>query len=159
LRATPQIMWASPADITVGTALGAAQLNATANVPGALVYTPPAGTALAVGAAQTLSVVFTPTDTTNYTTASASVSINVVAAANVLRFGPVQSKVTSGGFQLRFTALNGQSYDIEASENLTTWSKLGSVIGAGGIGSYTDAGSTQIRHRYYRVRLGSGGGQ
>ena len=33
-RATPTISWATPADITSGTALGASQLDATASVPG-----------------------------------------------------------------------------------------------------------------------------
>ena len=38
------------------------QLNASASVPGALIYTPAAGTVLAAGTT-TLSVTFTPTDT------------------------------------------------------------------------------------------------
>ena len=33
-KATPAVSWNAPADIVYGTALGAAQLNATANVPG-----------------------------------------------------------------------------------------------------------------------------
>ena len=41
------------------------------------VYTPAAGTVLNAGVGQTLSVTFTPTDTANYTTATASVSITV----------------------------------------------------------------------------------
>ena len=72
-KATPTITWATPADITYGTALGATQLNATASVPGTFVYTPAAGTVLNAGAAQTLSVTFTPTDAANYTTATATV--------------------------------------------------------------------------------------
>jgi hypothetical protein len=51
-------------------------LDATASVPGAFVYTPPAGTVLAAGT-QTLSVAFTPTDNAAYNNASASVSIIV----------------------------------------------------------------------------------
>src|SRR5262249_52770663 len=39
-KATPVITWAAPADITFGTSLSGAQLNATANVPGTFVYTP-----------------------------------------------------------------------------------------------------------------------
>ena len=66
LKATPVITWATPADITYGTALSATQLNATASVPGTFVYTPAAGTVLNAGAAQTLSVTFTPTDAANY---------------------------------------------------------------------------------------------
>ena len=66
-KATPVITWAPPANITYGTALSATQLNATANVPGTFVYTPAAGAILSAGAAQALSVSFTPTDTANYT--------------------------------------------------------------------------------------------
>ena len=49
LKATPTITWATPADITYGTALSATQLNATASVPGTFVYTPVAGTVLNAG--------------------------------------------------------------------------------------------------------------
>ena len=42
-------------------------------MPGTFVYTPPAGTVLNAGAAQTLSVTFTPTDAANYTGATATV--------------------------------------------------------------------------------------
>jgi hypothetical protein len=75
-QATPKITWAKPAAITYGTALSATQLDATASVGGTLAYSPAAGTVLD-GGAQTLSVAFTPTDTTDYTTASDSVTITV----------------------------------------------------------------------------------
>jgi len=55
-------------------ALSGTQLNATASVAGSLVYTPAAGTVLGAGS-QTLSVSFTPTDTTNYTGATGSVNL------------------------------------------------------------------------------------
>ena len=42
-KATPALTWANPADITYGTALGAAQLDASASVPGSFVYTPGRG--------------------------------------------------------------------------------------------------------------------
>jgi hypothetical protein len=75
--ATSVITWANPAGITAGTPLGSSQLNATANTPGTFVYTPPSGTVLAAGNGQTLSATFTPTDSTDYTSATASVTINV----------------------------------------------------------------------------------
>ena len=75
-QAIPIVTWATPAAIAKGTPLSAAQLNATANVPGTFSYTPAAGTVLGVGT-QTLSVTFTPTDSKNYTTAGASVSLTV----------------------------------------------------------------------------------
>ena len=71
------ITWASPTDITVGTALSATQLNATADVSGTFVYTPASGTVLGVGAAQNLKVDFTPTDAVNNNTATKTVTINV----------------------------------------------------------------------------------
>ena len=41
LKATPTVSWDDPAPITYGTALGDAQLDATASVPGAFAYDPP----------------------------------------------------------------------------------------------------------------------
>ena len=76
-QATPTITWANPADITYGTPLGASQLDATASVPGTFTYTPGGGTILKAGSGQTLSVSFTPTDSTDYATATATASINV----------------------------------------------------------------------------------
>jgi 6-phosphogluconolactonase (cycloisomerase 2 family) len=78
-KATPTINWPAPAAITFGTALSATQLDATASVPGTFVYTPPASTVLNVGT-QTLSVLFTPTDSVNYNTVPGTVSITVSAA-------------------------------------------------------------------------------
>ncbi len=75
-QATPIITWANPAAIPSGTALSGTQLNATANVPGTFAYTPAAGTVLSPGSHQ-LSVVFTPTDAVDYTSAKAQVSILV----------------------------------------------------------------------------------
>jgi hypothetical protein len=76
-QATPLISWSNPAAIIAGTALGSTQLNATANAPGAFVYTPLSGTVLPAGNGQKLSVQFTPTDIVNYASVSASVLINV----------------------------------------------------------------------------------
>jgi MBG domain/Bacterial Ig-like domain (group 3)/Putative Ig domain len=75
-QATPVINWANPAAITYGTALSATQLDATSTVAGTFVYNPVAGTVLTAGS-QTLSVTFTPTDTADYTTASATVTLIV----------------------------------------------------------------------------------
>jgi alpha-tubulin suppressor-like RCC1 family protein len=72
----PVVTWNTPAAITYGAALGVAQLNATANVPGAFVYNPPAGTVLQAGP-RTLSVSFTPTDSINYNGAGATVQLTV----------------------------------------------------------------------------------
>ena len=81
-KRTSAIFWSYPTSIVHGTPLGATQLNATADVPGTLSYTPPAGTILPVGAQQTLSVTFTPADPANYTTASARRTIDVTSASD-----------------------------------------------------------------------------
>ncbi len=81
---TPEITWSNPANIVYGTALNSNQLNASASdpvsrasLPGVFIYTPPLGTVLSVGT-QTLQADFTPSDSIKYTTASATVSINVI---------------------------------------------------------------------------------
>jgi hypothetical protein len=75
-KTSPTITWANPAAITYGTALSATQLDATADVPGSFTYTPTAGTVLGAGT-QTLAVTFTPTETADYTTATAGVPLIV----------------------------------------------------------------------------------
>src|SRR6185312_3068802 len=95
IKATPTITWANPADIVYGTVLSATQLNATASVPGTFVYTPAAGIVLNAGAGQTLSVSFTPTDAANYTSATATVSINVLKATPVLTW-PTPADIVYG---------------------------------------------------------------
>jgi hypothetical protein len=82
-QATPAITWATPAAITSGTALSSSQLNASSTIPGAFVYSPGSGTVLAVGS-QTLSVTFTPTDTTDYTTATQTVTLAVNQGTSTL---------------------------------------------------------------------------
>lgn len=75
----PAIAWATPAQIVYGTPLSSVQLDASTTVAGVFTYTPPAGTVLPVGQ-QTLSVSFAPTDTTDYTTSTASVTLTVIPA-------------------------------------------------------------------------------
>jgi hypothetical protein len=81
----PEVTWPNPQAITYGTPLGSNQLNATASVPGTFTYTPLVGTILNSGSNQTLSVLFTPTDTYinvyfSYTTAMVSVTLDVLPA-------------------------------------------------------------------------------
>jgi hypothetical protein len=78
------ITWANPAGITYGTALSGLQLNATASVNGSFVYSPSAGTVLGAGT-QNLSVMFTPADSANYTTAARSVPIVIAPASLTVR--------------------------------------------------------------------------
>ena len=79
-QATPVITWGPLAPIAPGTALGSAQLDATANVPGAFAYNPAAGNVPAAGTLQ-LTATFTPTDTTDYASATAHNTL-VVGSSN-----------------------------------------------------------------------------
>jgi RHS repeat-associated protein len=83
LQVKPAITWRTPAPITYGTALSATQLNATASVAGTFAYTPAAGTIPAAGT-DTLSVTFTPTDTTDYKTATQTVVLTVSGTIPVI---------------------------------------------------------------------------
>jgi sugar lactone lactonase YvrE len=78
-QATPTIAWPSPAPVVYGTALSGKQLDATASVPGSLAYSPSAGATPAVGV-DLLTVTFTPTDTADYKSATASASLTVTPA-------------------------------------------------------------------------------
>ena len=80
-RTITTITWANPAPITYGTPLSATQLNATVSPPisGTFTYSPPINTLLDTGTNQTLSVTFTPSDTTNFISATTNVTINVSA--------------------------------------------------------------------------------
>ena len=87
-QATPTITWANPPAITYGTALSAAQLNAGANTPGTFVYTPPLGMVPGSGN-QTLSVTFNPSDTVNYKSATANVTLVVNKATLTVKANDV----------------------------------------------------------------------
>ncbi|MGD0097245.1 MAG: dihydroorotate dehydrogenase [Terracidiphilus sp.] len=83
VKATPLITWTEPPSIVFGAELSAAQLNAMASVPGTFLYTPDLGSMLAAGS-HVLSVTFTPTDTENYISVQAGVSLNVAKATPTL---------------------------------------------------------------------------
>src|SRR5204862_197206 len=83
-KAAPSITWLAPSPIVYGTALSAAQLNATANVPGTFAYSPAPGTVPGAGSA-TLSVTFTPTDSANHDGSTTSRSLTVTSAPLTIR--------------------------------------------------------------------------
>ena len=106
-KTTPVITWATPASVPVGTALSSTQLNATANVQGTFVYSPVAGTIESTAGTVMLSTTFTPVDTTDYTTATASVSLTVSPAAPAITWAtpaPVAVGTALSSTQLDATA-------------------------------------------------------
>ena len=106
-KTTPVVTWTTPAAITYGTALSAAQLDATTSVPGTFTYTPAAGTVLTAGS-QTLSVTFTPTNTTAYTTATSTVTLMVNQATPTISWA-TPAAISSG------TPLSSTQLDATAS--------------------------------------------
>ena len=100
-KAAPAISWATPAAITYGSALSAAQLNASSTVAGTFVYTPAAEAVLTAGS-QTLSVTLTPTDSTDYSSATATVQLTVNKASATVILGSLAQ--TYSGSPLTATA-------------------------------------------------------
>jgi len=78
----PPVSWPSLANIVYGTALGAAQLDASCSVPGSFSYNPPAGTVLNAGS-QVLSVTFNPADTSSYVPVTVSGTLTILPAATL----------------------------------------------------------------------------
>ena len=105
--AAPGLSWAAPPAITYGTPLDSNELNAIASVPGSFDYEPSAGTVLNAGT-NVLSVVFTPTDTVDYSSASNSVILTVNMAAPVVNW-PAPASIPYGA------ALGSNQLDATAS--------------------------------------------
>jgi len=94
VQASPGLSWTKPASVPYGTALGSVQLDATTRIPGTFTYSPAAGTVLSAGS-HTLTVAFTPFDTTDYTSANASVTLSVTKAAPALNW-PAPAPIVYG---------------------------------------------------------------
>jgi len=127
-KATPAISWATPASMVYGTALDAAQLNATASVPGTFSYSAAAGTVLGEGT-HTLTATFTPTDAADYTTATQTVALTVtsatlqVTANNATKVYGTVNPTISGTVT---GAQNGDSFTESFSTSAVTSSPVGS---------------------------------
>ena len=136
-KATPTITWDAPAAIDYGTALNATQLNATANVAGTFAYTPEAGTVLNAGT-HTLSVQFTPNDTTNYNSASKTVSLTVNKAN-----ATIDVDGFSGTYDGNAHGATGTATGVN-SENLSNLLNLGASFtnAPGGTANWSFAGNT-----------------
>lgn len=98
-KATPALSWSTPSPVSVGTALSSAQLDATANIAGSFTYSPTAGTTMTTAGTQTLSVTFTPTDTADYNSATASVTLTVNGASSgTPNYSWSHAKIIAGGY-------------------------------------------------------------
>ena len=113
-KITSVITWSNPADIINPAALSSAQLNAAcATTAGSFAYSPASGVVLSPGNGQTLSTTFTPTDATNYTTVTASATINV---KNAIPSASFTENLTSGTVPLTV-----QFNDTSTGANISAW--------------------------------------
>jgi streptogramin lyase len=122
---TPTIVWGTPRTITYGTALSATQLNAKASIPGTFSYSDPTGTVLSAGRHQ-LTVTFTPTDTTDYTTATATVTLFVYQVETTISWA--KSTGITYGTPLSAVQLNATG---SVPGNVTYSPAAGTVLSAG----------------------------
>jgi sugar lactone lactonase YvrE len=149
MSGTTAITWPVPAAITYGTVLSTMQLNATANVAGSFVYTPPAGTVLNAGT-QTLSVTFTPTDTTNYNSVTTTTTITVGQAIPAVTW--TTPMAIPYGTALGATQLNASStvagtfvYSPAAGTVLTVGTQtLSTILTPADTTTYTSATKTVV---------------
>ena len=116
-KAVSTVSWATPATITYGTPLDGTELNATANVAGNFIYSPAAGAVVAAGTA-TLNTTFKPTNT-NYSTATASVSLQVLQA-------PTTTTITSADATIKRNPAGVASKVLDF--NVTSFKPVGAVI-------------------------------
>jgi hypothetical protein len=106
VKAAPIVTWSIPKSIAYGAELGAEQLNATASAEGTFLYTPAAGSMLSAGKHR-LSVIFMPSDATNYAPAQASVELVVQKVAPVVSW-PTPNSLGYGA-ELGAAQLNASS--------------------------------------------------
>lgn len=83
-KATPVVTWNPSSPIVYGVAIGAAQLNASANVPGTFSYAASLGTVLPAGV-RTLGATFTPTAANNYQSVDVAAQVTVNKATLTIR--------------------------------------------------------------------------
>ena len=132
-KATPSITWAPPSAITYGMALSETQLNATASVAGSFSYNPSIGTILGLGT-QTLSATFTPTDATNYNSATSAVALNVNVA---LPSAPsaVSATTTNGEATVSFNAPSFTGGATITSYTIRATASGGAIVSVTALGS------------------------
>jgi hypothetical protein len=156
-KVTSTISWPTPNPIPYGTALSAAQLNATASVAGKFTYTPAAGTVLNAGA-QTLSVKFAPTLSTDYTvaTASAELTVNPVDTTTTITTTTPNPSKTGQAVTVAFTVAQAVTNVHKPTGSVTLTASSGETctgtLVAGGKGSckltFTTAGSRTLTAAY-----------
>ncbi len=140
-KLTSGIKWTTPAAITYGTALSATQLDATGfynstQLTGTFAYTPASGNVPAAGNA-TLSVKFTPTQSTNYSTATDTVTlaVNKIGTTSKITSTAPAAPTVGAAVTVHFSVTAGYG---KPTQTVTVTSSTGETCSgslAGGIGT------------------------
>ncbi|MGP0064765.1 MAG: Ig-like domain repeat protein [Isosphaeraceae bacterium] len=134
VQAAPRVTWNPPSAIVYGTPLSATQLDATASIPGTFTYTPALGAI--VDAGQTLSVTFTPGDSTDYTTTVATTTIPVDKATPTLDVSDPGGRFDGSVFPASVTIAGSGSQNAPAASlqdiapTLTYYNHDGTSLGS-----------------------------
>ena len=140
VHVTSTVLSVNPVNITYGAALQNSQLSGTAqgtvngqtvSIPGTFAYTSAWGTVLKAGNVQSEAVTFTPADSTDFTTASGTVTVNVAQATPTATLNPVN--ITCG------TALANSQLG-----GTVQWTVGGSTATVPGTWAYTSAAGTVL---------------
>jgi len=177
-KATPTITWATPSAVIAGVAIGTDRLNATASVAGSFSYSA-VGVALlksdstftSAGSPYAITATFTPSDTTNYNSTTATVNLSVldsvapfapIIGASALATGSSDGQVSitwSAPAAVGSTPGNGGStitdyeYRIALSATSPSFGLWTSLSQAGDSGSFTKTISGLNLGSYYVVQL------
>ena len=143
-KAAPTILWATPAGITAGTPLTASQLNATCSIPASVSYSPAAGTVLAAGT-QTLTAICTPTDASDFTSASATVTLNVMTLSPLISFSIPAHSLGDPPFLLTATSSSPAAmvYSVLSGPALLVGTQL-TLTGAGAVTLQVSQGASGV---------------
>ena len=165
--ATPTISWTAPAAITYGATLSgilnAAAANGQTSVPGAFIYTAQStGSPAAVTAATmlpagtyTLEAQFTPTDDTDYNTASKSVTLIVNKAAATITLASSGSTALAQSTVTLMTKVTSTISTPTGTVNFLDGSTtLGSAMLSSGEASYSTSALTSGNHSITAVYSG-----
>jgi hypothetical protein len=118
-KTEPSILWEAPEPIPYGTALSDNELNAIASVSGTFTYSPAQGEVLKAGM-HTISATFTPADTVDYTTATATVQLSITQGTPTKITWPTPTEIIYGkplsNAELNATASEPGTFKYKPSE-------------------------------------------
>ena len=140
-QVTSSVVGVNPVNITYGAALQNTQLSGTVqgtvngqtvSIPGTFAYTSAGGTVLKAGNGQNEAVTFTPADSTDFTAATATATVNVAQAT------PTVVGVNSVSITYGMALANGQL------SGTVQWTVGGSTVSVAGTLAYTSAAGTVL---------------